>query len=325
METCDAAKRLPEQAEDTYACTSCNDWQKPQVAKSLTETSRVHPDSPRGRSGPATFDHVTSAANTTVKLLRSLERKKGRAESGLFLAEGARLAEAALTNGWAPALAIASDTTLLRPTTRDLLERLHAAGARVITTNEKILESVSHKENPQTLITAFRQRLSPLEDFTGTGPRRWLALYEVRDPGNLGSILRTADAAGVDGVILVGQCCDPFSTESVRATMGSLFSVRLAEASVDEFGAWRQKIDAQLVCASLRGQAPHHLTAYRANSVLLMGNERAGLPQSLEEAPGAALVRIPMCGEADSLNLAAATAVMIYEIWRRQDFAGARM
>jgi RNA methyltransferase, TrmH family len=280
-------------------------------------------DSPRGRSTDTVYEHVTSPANDTVKLLRSLDRKKARAESGLFLAEGARLAEAALTNGWVPAFALAAQASLQRPHTADLLARLQSAGARVLTTTDRILEAVSQKDNPQTVITAFRQRLTPLEDLSGAGPRRWLALFEVRDPGNLGSILRTCDAAGVDGVVLVGTCCDPFSTESVRATMGSLFAVRLAEADTQTFLDWTIRQKALLVAGSMRATHRHDAAPYPDRTVLLMGNEQAGIPESLEQACGA-LVRIPMCGDADSLNLSAATAVLIYEVWRARDYAGAR-
>jgi TrmH family RNA methyltransferase len=292
------------------------------VPKSPTDLGAAHADSPRGRSPETDFDHVKSPANDTIKLLRSLDRKKARAESGLFLAEGARLAEAALTNGWTPAFAVAGQASLGRPRTADLLQRLQAAGARVMTTTDRILETVSRKDNPQTVITAFRQRLSPIDSLSGPGARRWLALYEVRDPGNLGSILRTADAAGVDGVILVGNCCDPFSTESVRATMGSLFSVRLAEATADSFLAWRTQQQAELVAASMRAQDQHHEPSYACRTVILMGNEQSGLPSAIEAACDR-LVRIPMRGDADSLNLAAATAIMVYEVWRSQNYAGA--
>lgn len=293
------------------------------MPKSPTDLGAAHADSPRGRSPPADYDHVKSPANETIKLLRSLDRKKTRAESGLFLAEGARLAEAALTNGWSPAYAVAGQSALDRPRTADLLRRLQAAGARVLTTTDRILETVSRKDNPQTVITAFRQRLTPLEALPGTGPRRWLALYEVRDPGNLGSILRTADAAGIDGVILVGNCCDPFSTESVRATMGSLFAVRLAEASTDTFLLWRTQQQAELVAASMRAEEPHHQPIFGSRTVILMGNEQSGLPPAIEAACDR-LVRIPMQGDADSLNLAAATAIMVYEVWRSHAYAGAR-
>ncbi len=160
------------------------------------------------------FEHISSTANDTVKLLRSLDRKRERVETGLFLAEGARHAEEALANGWSPAYAFASQAALERPQTLDLLRRMERAGARVLTGTEKILVTLSRKDNPQAVITAFKQRTTTLADFPATGPRRFLALYEIRDPGNLGTVIRTADAAGCDGVILIGQTCDPVQCRS---------------------------------------------------------------------------------------------------------------
>lgn len=282
----------------------------------------MHADSPAGRSGVTSFEHITSPANAVVKLLKSLDRKKGRAESGLFLAEGARLAGEGLAHGWTPAYVLAGQAALERPGTRDLLARLSAAGARTLTAAPKVLESVARKDNPQNVIAAFHQKLSSLSDFPVDGPRRWMALYEVRDPGNLGTVIRTADAAGVSGVILLNKCCDPFSVEAVRATMGSLFAMKLAAADFEEFDAWRKSAGATLVAASMRGKMRHDAADYGQRSVIMMGNEQAGLPPTVEDCCDT-LVRIPMAGAADSLNLASAASVMIYEAWRAANYAGA--
>ena len=268
------------------------------------------------------FEHISSTANDTVKLLRSLERKRERAETGLFLAEGARHAEEALANGWSPAYAFASQAALERPQTRDLLLRMKSAGARVLTGTEKILATLSRKDNPQMVISAFRQRVSQLADFPKDGGRRFVALYEVRDPGNLGTVIRTADAAGCDGVILIGTTCDPFSIETVRATMGSLFAMRLAVTGFEDFIAWRTATNARMIAASMRGDHAHDEARYDERSIILMGNEQSGLPMEVEAACDE-LVRIPMMGKADSLNLASAASVMIYEAWRASGFKGA--
>ena len=283
--------------------------------------SRSRNDSPA--HGPAgSYEHISSTTNDTVKLLRSLERKKDRQETGLFLAEGARHAEEALANGWSPAYAFASQQALDRPQTRDLLERMWEAGARVLTGTEKILATLSRKDNPQAVISAFRQRVTELADLPVSGDRRFVALYEVRDPGNLGTVIRTADAAGCDGVILVGTTCDPFSVETVRATMGSLFAMPLAVTSFEAFREWRDKNKIRVIAASMRGDHAHDKASYGERSCILMGNEQAGLPTDVETACDE-LVRIPMMGKADSLNLATAASVMIYEAWRSQGYKGA--
>lgn len=291
-----------------------------------SENGRRHADSPSARSGPGSaagrYEQISSVANDTVKLLRALDRKKTRVETGLFLAEGVRLGEEALRHGWTPAYALATEDALERPATADLLARMQAAGARVLMATEKVLAAVAQKDNPQTVVAAFRQKLTPIEELETSGSRRWLALYEVRDPGNLGTIIRTADAAGVDGVILVGVTCDPFSVEAVRATMGSLFAMKLAAATFPVFDTWRQQAGATLVAASMHGDQRHDQASYGERSVVLMGNEQAGLPPEVEAACDR-LVRIPMSGSADSLNLASAASVMIYEVWRARGYAGA--
>jgi TrmH family RNA methyltransferase len=199
---------------------------------------------------------------------------------------------------------------------------MKSSGARVLTGTEKILSTLSRKDNPQMVISAFRQRLATIADFPITGSRRFVALYEVRDPGNLGTVIRTADAAGCDGVILIGTTCDPFSIETVRATMGSLFAMRIAATNFDDFNAWRAAAGARMIAASMRGDRAHDKATYGERSIILMGNEQSGLPPDVEVACDE-LVRIPMMGKADSLNLASAASVMIYEGWRSSGYKGA--
>jgi TrmH family RNA methyltransferase len=268
------------------------------------------------------FEHISSTANDTVKLLRSLDRKRERVETGLFVAEGARHAEEALANGWIPAYAFASQAALERPQTLDLLQRMERAGARVLTGTEKILVTLSRKDNPQAVITAFKQRTTTLADFPATGARRFLACYEIRDPGNLGTVIRTADAAGCDGVILIGQTCDPFSVEAVRASMGSLFAIAIAATTFEDFKQWTTTNTVRIIAASMHGTHAHDKAQFGERSCILMGNEQSGLPAEVEAACDE-LVRIPMMGKADSLNLASAASVMIYEAWRANGYTGA--
>lgn len=282
----------------------------------------MHSDSPLGRSAHTPFEQISSLSNETVKLLRSLDRKKSRTESGLFLAEGARHAEEALAHGWRPAYALAGAATLERDRGADLLHRLSAAGARVLLASNKVMEAVSRKDNPQTILAAFRQRDIALKDLSASGAARWLALYEVRDPGNLGTVIRTADAAGMSGVILIGQCCDPYSVEAVRASMGSLFAMKIAHADFTGFNHWRVDQGARLLGASMHGRVAQDEADYGSRCVILMGNEQAGLPDPVEAACDQ-LVRIPMRGSADSLNLASAASVMIYAAWRASGYEGA--
>lgn len=266
---------------------------------------------------------ITSAANPMVKALKALHAKKGRAESGLFLAEGARLASEAAALGVWPEVMALSTAALDRPQVRKLAEGAAKAGTRVIETSENVLAGISKRDNPQTVIGAYRQRLAALESLTTRPDALVVALEGVRDPGNLGTILRTADSVGADAVVLVGTSCDPFSVEAVRATMGSIFSLPLARAGFGAFDAWRRARDLLLVGASLKGVNPHDAFPAERGVVVFMGNEQSGLPAEMEQACDA-LVKIPMRGRTDSLNLAIATGVMLYDVWRRRNYAGAR-
>ena len=265
------------------------------------------------------FDQITSASNALVKQLRSLERKKGRNETGLFLAEGVRLIEQALAQGWQVETLIISNSGAERVHIHALAAKAEAQGARLVQVPDRIAGSIARKDNPQAVIAAIRQRELDLGDLSTDFAGLWIGLYECRDPGNLGTILRTADCAGAAGVILIETCCDPYSVEAVRASMGSVFDVALAQTDFASFNAWRQAAGLSMVAASVNGDTMHTGVEFERPSLILMGNEQAGLPAAVEAACDT-LCLIPMRGGADSLNLAQATAVMLYEGWRQRGF-----
>ncbi|MBC7770162.1 MAG: RNA methyltransferase [Phycisphaerales bacterium] len=263
---------------------------------------------------------ITSASNPLIKTLKSLHMKKGRAESGLFLAEGARLAmEAADLDVW-PEILLFSAAALSREPVRTLIDEAEKRRVRVIETSETLLAQISKRDNPQTVIGAYKQQLATLEGIEG---ETVVALEGVRDPGNLGAILRTADSTGAGGVVLIGESCDPFSVEAVRASMGSLFAMKLARASFDELVRYKKARGAQMMGLSLKGGALDPGLPAPGKAIVLMGNEQSGLPDDMEAACDL-LVRLPMRGRADSLNLAIATSVMLYDLWRRRGYDGAR-
>ena len=264
--------------------------------------------------------HITSASNPLIKSLKSLHAKKGRAETGLFLGEGARLAREAADLGLWPEILVFSAAALEREQVRWLIDEGEQRGVRTIQTSENLLAQISKRDNPQTLIGAYRQRLNPLDGLQG---EPIVALEGVRDPGNLGTIMRTIDCVGAGGVVLLGDSCDPFSVEAVRASMGSVFAVQIARASFEDLLRYKRARGASLIGASLKGAMLDGERQIAANAILLMGNEQSGLPADMEAACDL-LARIPMRGRADSLNLAVATAIMLYELWRRHDYDGAR-
>lgn len=264
---------------------------------------------------------VTSPQNTLVKLAKSLDRKKARTETGLFLAEGARHVGEGLELGWTLDALLFSAAAEARPAVRDLAQEADSRGARVARVSDRVLEAVAKRDNAQSVIGLFRQRLVSLDDLVSAP--FIIALERIRDPGNLGTILRTLDSVGGGGVVLLEESCDPFSVEAVRASMGSIFAAPVVKTDFEAFNVWRKANGFTMVGTTLKGSARHTDTDFGDKTVLLMGNEQSGMPDAWADACDG-LVRLPMAGRADSLNLAIATAVTSYEIWRQKSFKGAR-
>ena len=269
-------------------------------------------------SGPArsgVVKQITSLANPMVKEIRALALPKNRKASGLFVAEGLKLVADAVAAGWTVRTLVYASTVGAQPLVSRLAATTHAKGGDVLAVSEAVLAKISRRDNPQTVIGVFEQSLTPAASIKPKAGEVWVALESVRDPGNLGTIIRTADAVGAAGVILIGDTVDPFSVEAVRATMGSVFAVPIARASRTEFqkiaGAWPGTI----VGTHLAATMDYRKADYRTPVLLVMGGEQAGLTAETA-ALAKTLVKIPMAGKADSLNLAVATAVMLFEIRR---------
>lgn len=259
---------------------------------------------------------VTSLANPIIKDIKALSLKKARDESRTFLAEGLKLVIDALDRGWTIRTLVYAKAGKGKPLVEKVAARTVAAGGLVLEVSEKVMSSITRRENPQMVAAVFEQRWTALKDVNPKGSETWIALDRVRDPGNLGTIIRAADATGASGVILVGDCTDPFSMETVRATMGSMFALPLVKTTPADFLKWKKSVDARLVATHLAGAVDYRTIDYKSKPVILMmGNEQSGLPDELAEAADK-LARIPQVGMADSLNLAVATGVMLFEVRR---------
>ncbi|AHG43812.1 RNA methyltransferase [Rhizobium leguminosarum bv. trifolii CB782] len=259
---------------------------------------------------------VTSLANPIIKDIKALTNKKSREESGTFLAEGLKLVIDAIELGWTIRTLVYAKAAKGKPLVEQMAARTVASGGLVLEVSEKVIASITRRDNPQMVVGIFEQRWKSLKDIRPREGETWVALDRVRDPGNLGTIIRTADAAGASGIILIGETTDPFSLETVRATMGSVFAVPVARATPEEFIAWRKSAGVSVVATHLAGAVDYRTIDYRNKPVvLLMGNEQSGLPEQLAREADA-LARIPQQGRADSLNLAVATAVMLFEARR---------
>ena len=259
---------------------------------------------------------VTSLANPIVKDIRALALKKARDEQGAFVAEGLKLVIEALDLGWTIRTFVFAKSRRGDPAVGKLAARTVAAGGLVLEATEKVLAAITRRDNPQVALGVFEQRLMQVGQIRPTAGDVWVALDRVRDPGNLGTVVRTIDAVGARGLILIGESTDPFSMEAVRASMGSIFAVPVAKASAEQFLAWRKTFAGLVVGTHLAGAVDYRDVAYGERATLLvMGNEQQGLSEALAQACDS-LVRIPQAGRADSLNLAVATAVVLYEVRR---------
>jgi TrmH family RNA methyltransferase len=257
---------------------------------------------------------ITSLTNERIKSIRALEMRKARRDTGLFVAEGASILLTAREQGvWPETMVVLADAAEAG-IARGLVEGAAAAGTTILEVTPAVMEKLTQKDNPQTLLGVFRQRLAAPPEPAAVAPRStWLALEEVRDPGNLGTIIRTADAVGASGLLLVGTCCDPFQRECVRASMGSIFPVPLVRLSADAFAALAHAWPGDVVGTHLEATTDFRKVAYRGPTLLVMGSEGPGLSPALI-ALCSRLVKIPMAGSLDSLNLAVATALALYQI-----------
>ena len=256
---------------------------------------------------------ITGFSNPTIKRLRSLREKKHRKREGLFLAEGLRILTEALDSGRTPRILVVVEDSELHPLAQKIEDATIAAGGDVIETSEAIIAKLSGKSNPQSIIGIYPDHPVALEGLDRSESNIWLVAQALRDPGNLGTILRTGDAVGAGGLILIDDCVDPFSVEAVRASMGAIFTQKIAQARWPEFLSWLRNGPGELVGTSLNTENDYQSVRYQQPTFLLIGNEAQGLPEDYEAACDT-LVKMPMMGKADSLNAAVAASVMAYEV-----------
>jgi len=256
---------------------------------------------------------ISGFSNPLVKRVRSLRDKKFRRAEGLFLAEGLRILTEALEAGAVPEMLWYAPESATHPLVERLAAATETAGGEVFVTTPDILSKLSGKDNPQTVLGVYPERWTALAAIDRSVANIWIVAQALRDPGNLGTILRTGDAVGAGGLILIDDCTDAFSVEAVRASMGALFTQHIVQARWGEFIAWLRSGAGQLIGTSLNTATDYQTPRYASPAFLLVGNEAQGLPADYE-AECDLLVKMPMLGKADSLNAAVATAVMAYEL-----------
>ena len=256
---------------------------------------------------------ITGFSNPLLKEVRGLREKKNRKRAGLFLAEGLRIMTEARDAGFLPEMLFRVKDRDVHALEISLETEVLAAGGDVVETSAEIMAKLSGKDNAQALVGVYKDHPTILNEIDRKQSPIWLVAQAMRDPGNLGTMLRTGDAVGAGGLILIDDCTDPFSVEAVRASMGAIFTQKVVQCRWDEFLPWLRAGEGQLVGTSLQTDLDYQAATYAAPCFILTGNEAQGLPESYE-AQCDIRVKMPMLGKADSLNAAVATAVMAYEV-----------
>jgi TrmH family RNA methyltransferase len=260
------------------------------------------------------IETFSSPNNPVVKLVRSLALRKHRDETGLFVAEGTEFAARAVAAGFRIRNLLLESGHESHPEFKSLLNKADDDGARISAVSAGLLARITGKDNPQRLILVAEQRWTSALPAPLSRSDVVLALDRIRDPRNLGAIVRTTAAAGARMLVLVGHCCDPYAAEAVRASAGLLFSVPMMKTTSADFldltRDWRGDIVGTDVAAAADFRDPR-----RGPVLLMMGNESRGLSENLLSAC-TGRVRIPMTPDVPSLNLAAAAALMLYELRR---------
>jgi RNA methyltransferase, TrmH family len=260
---------------------------------------------------------ISSRNNPAIKAIRALSSRKQRDLTERFFVDGLHLVAAAAQQQADIETCVVAPDLLTSAFGHDVALSLAHSGAHTIEVTAGVFHSLAAKDHAQGLGIVARQRWLDLGRVRPGAGQCWVALDTVQYPGNLGTILRTCDAVGGAGVILLGNTTDPYDPAAVRASLGAIFSQRLARASFAEFSAWCRRHTVAVVGTSPAAARDYQAVAYQPPLVLLMGSEPRGLLPA-QQALCDVMVNIPMVGHSDSLNLAVATGIMLYEVFNQQ-------
>ena len=256
---------------------------------------------------------ITSRQNAKVKQARSLRQRKIRASLGLYLAEGLHHVGAAIEANAPISYLLYAPELLNSEFGNELLAEAEQKEMDSFAVSADVFASVTEKDNPQGIVAVIRQEPNKLSNFTPQNLGWLVALVAPQDPGNVGTILRTIDAAGADGLILLDGGVDPYHPTAVRASMGALFRHPVIQTSFDEFAAWAKQHSYPIYGTSAKASQDYRQVEYKKPGILLMGSEQKGLTTEQIELCDE-LVSLPMQGSVTSLNLAVATGILLYKI-----------
>lgn len=249
--------------------------------------------------------------------LRSLQTPQGRARTGLYLIEGIRhVARAAEEHAPIQSLFL-STAVLSNPFGQKLVRRLRQSGVPSTPLAPELYRNLTLAAEPQGLCAIVGQQWASINKLRPADNSLWLAVEAIDSPGNLGTIIRTAEATGVTGIIVIGANADPYEPAAIRASMGSLFSRKLVRCSLREFTEWARVYSVALVGSSPSGLLDYRNFRCRWPVALLIGSEKHGLSDQAAAACDF-MVRIPMVGRGDSINAAVAAGVLLYELFHQR-------
>jgi RNA methyltransferase, TrmH family len=256
---------------------------------------------------------VDDARDARFITLRSLRAPEGRSRAGLYLIEGIRHVAQAVEHQ-APIQSIFYEpSTLSNQFGQKLTKWLLRSGILGTRLSPQLYCQLTLALEPQGIGAIVRQHWTRLSDVRVARNSLWLGVESIDSPGNLGTIIRTAEATGVAGVLIVGASADPWDPAAVRASMGSLFSQQLVRGSIREFADWAKSCGVVVVGSSPNGLLDYRAFRCRRPAALFVGSEKQGLSEHLIEVSDF-MVRIPMVGRCDSINVAVATGVLLFEM-----------
>lgn len=264
---------------------------------------------------------ISSRANPLVKHLRALSRRKYREQHAEFLVQGIQPVLHALAARADVRALIIAPALLTSEIALATVEKHRGIGLRVVQVTAPVFSSFAEREHPTGLAALIGMPRQTVAELKVTATSVFAALYEISNPGNLGTIIRTVDAIGGSGVILIGASADPYDPTALKASRGAMFHLPLVRVpDAGAFADWCTRNAMNVITTSDQAETDLWTSAFRPPLVLVFGNEGGGLPPELL-AEGHA-VRIPMFGAVDSLNLAVAAGVLLYEVRRRTEDRG---
>lgn len=260
---------------------------------------------------------ITSPANPHIREMQSILRRRSGTGDRFFLIEGVHLVEMALDADAAIKEVFFTAQFDSKEEGVRMLNRLAAAGIRLVEVTGQIMGRLTDTETPQGIAAVVKDQAARLGDLRFGSKPLLVVLDRIQDPGNLGTIIRTADAAAADAVLLLPSTCDPFKQKTIRSTAGSIFNIPVIQAGLDELTAFLRASGVKLGIASSDAGTSLFETDLKMPVALVFGNEAQGVSNEMREAADFAF-SVPIPGKAESLNVATAAAVCIYEAFRQR-------